>query len=320
MKNFFFSYISLFANALFAQNAENQIDSLAKIFTCDSCNLELFTQTLVQPYSNPQDKARAIFAWIGTHIRYDYVKFMRGDNHFTVVNSSPEAVAQQIQQQEDVQLPNATFKSRKGICAEYSFLYKKMCTIAGVECVVINGLAKHLSKRINNLGHAWNAIRIRDKWYLIDATWGSGYVEHETFHRSYSHGFFMVKPQLFILNHLPNDEKWQLLDAPLSKTAFKRQPWLNYGQKLFPIEDAQPLDKALVKEGNRVQIRLKFKDKVPFIHVYSDDHQPIAHHETQQDGYTIITIVPNHQDEILIYASKSKQSHSLQGLAKFYID
>lgn len=32
------------------------------------------------------------------------------------------------------------------------------------------GLAKHISKRIRGLEHAWNAVKIKDKWWLLDAT------------------------------------------------------------------------------------------------------------------------------------------------------
>lgn len=306
--------------ALKAQDQNATIDSLAKVFTCDSCqNLEQFTKALVKPYTDKQERARAIFAWIGTHIRYDFALLESGGEKLSGYVRSQEDAERKIKEYKEVTMPNQTFKTKRGVCEHYSRLYKRMCDFAAVECVFISGNAKHISKRISNLGHAWNAIKLNDKWYLLDATWGSGYGENETFHRAYSPGFFMVEPQLFILNHLPDDDKWQLLDTPLSKQAFKKQPWLNYGQRLFAIEDAQPINKALVKEGNTVKIRIKFKQKPPIIMILSSDHKPIPHQESIENGYTIITLAPSDNDEILIYGGKTKTGR-LMGLAKFYID
>jgi hypothetical protein len=313
-------YLFLPIVVIHAQNKDVQIDSLATNFICDSCsNLEVFTQTLVKPYNDKRDRARAIFAWIGTHVRYDYSKAESGDNVVKFVGTSAAELARKQKEYEDETAPNKIFKSRKGICSDFSYLFKKMCQVAEVECVYIPGYAKHLSKRIRGYDHAWNAIKIQDKWSLVDATWSAGYVEGETFRRNYSPGFFMTKPELFILNHLPNDDKWQLLDTPLSKQDFKKQPWLDYGQMLFPIQDAQPLDKPLIQKDNIVQIRLKFEKKPPFIVVLSSNDKVIPHIESEEDGFTVLRFNPIGNDEVMVLVNTARNGR-YSGLAKFYVE
>ena len=57
------------------QKQNEQIDTYAKAFFSDSTNnIETFAQALAKPYTTEYDKARVLFAWIGTHICYDFKK------------------------------------------------------------------------------------------------------------------------------------------------------------------------------------------------------------------------------------------------------
>jgi len=70
-----------------------------------------------------------------------------------------------------------------GVCSGYASLFKQMADIAGLECQVIMGYAKgyNYSYDITKLpadNHAWISIKIDDKWYLADPTWGAGYIDY----------------------------------------------------------------------------------------------------------------------------------------------
>ena len=69
-KSFFCSLFILFLMIATssAQKQNDQIDAYAKTFTMDNAdNIEAFAQALTKPYTTEYDKARAIFAWMGTH-------------------------------------------------------------------------------------------------------------------------------------------------------------------------------------------------------------------------------------------------------------
>ena len=56
----------------------------------------------------------------------------------------------------------------EGVCQSYAIAFYMMATAAGVECEYVTGVATNSSA---SGGHAWNRVKINDKWYYIDCTW-----------------------------------------------------------------------------------------------------------------------------------------------------
>ena len=307
----------------FAQKQNEQIDAFAKAFTTDNAdNIEAFAQALTKPYTTEYDKARAIFAWMGTHIRYDFKKLaalVANGFKYEVKGTSKADVERKAQLAQDAEMLKC-FRNKRGVCEDYSRLYKKMCDAVGLECQFIGGTAKHLSQRTKGMEHAWNAVKIQGKWQLLDATWGSGYCEDETFKAEYSAGFFAVSPRFFILNHFPSDESWQFLEKPISKETFKNQPWLNYGQQAYNIEDAKPIDAALKLEEGRASIKIKFTQKPPVLLLSSPANKVIPCQELQKDGYTILTFNANSYPFVYLNVGKTKQDERFATIGKFYLE
>ncbi len=162
---------------------------------------------LIEPAANDREKARAIFRWICENIDYNVDVFFSGKAGST--NST------------DV------LKSRKSVCYGYSDLFLALAEEAGLEARRIKGYGKGYGylPGTNFTGpsnHAWNAVRINGSWYLVDSTWGAGYVSGDgKYVRHFEEHFFMTPPAQFIFNHFPEEEQWQLLDEPLSKAEFE---------------------------------------------------------------------------------------------------
>ncbi len=317
-KFFFFLFLCIYSLA-HAQNNDAAIDDFAADFKCRGCDLEEHTKKLTAAYTTDKDKARVIFSWVAHSVRYDWAKFEKGNNKIHVEGKDKAEVAAKLLEYKEETVPNHTFKSRKGVCEDYSRLYQKMCTIAGVECLTISGVSKFISKKISNTGHAWNVVKLDNQWQLLDVTWGAGYVDDGKFHYRYSPGYFMASPRFFILNHLPKEDKWQMQPTILTRQQFSRQPWLNYGQNAYPILDVQPLEDAIKKEKDKAIIRIKFKTIPPVLRVTSAAHAKLPFTLSQKDGYTIITVTPKSGYEILLFAGETEEEE-LIGLAKFYID
>ena len=69
--------------------------------------------------------------------------------------------------------------------------------------------------------HEYNAVKLKNKWYLIDSTWGAGQVKNnKTFARYYRPFYFCVPPDCLIYTHYPINENWQLLEKPIKFTEF----------------------------------------------------------------------------------------------------
>ena len=189
-----YNYEKIDAHALAAPaSAEQSVESLAAY--------------LIGPAKNEREKARAIFRWICQNINYDLGSYFTGRLGST--NSS------------DV------LKSRSSVCSGYSDLFSALAGEAGLETVEIRGYGKGYSYRpglrfAGPYNHAWNAVKINGSWYLMDPTWGAGYLGRDgKYHRCFDDHYFMTPPDRFIFDHLPEEESWQLLDRPLSKTEFE---------------------------------------------------------------------------------------------------
>ena len=178
---------------------------------------------LIEPAENDREKARAIFRWITENIDYNVEVFFKGGTGAT--NS------------EDV------LKSRKSVCYGYSDIFLSLAKEAGLETVRISGYGKGYGympgKNFTGpSNHAWNAVKINGSWYLIDSTWGAGYVSGDKkYVRKFDDHFFMTPPSQFIYDHFPLDTQWQLVDEPVSKQEFENLVYLesdffNLGLKL----------------------------------------------------------------------------------------
>jgi transglutaminase/protease-like cytokinesis protein 3 len=54
-------------------------------------------------------------------------------------------------------------------------------------------------------------IKLEDEnWYLIDSTWGVK--DKDNLDSEVNDFYFLTDPKKFVYTHLPENEKWQLLD------------------------------------------------------------------------------------------------------------
>jgi len=173
--------------------AESSLDSLALY--------------LAGPAKNDEERARSIYRWITANIEYDVEGSMAGARR----GRTPEDVLEE----------------RKGVCSEYSALFRRLCELSDIEAVAIRGYGKGYgysvgSKIPDSSNHAWNAVKIDGQWHLVDSTWGAGHLEPEVgFVKRFEEYYFLSPPEGFVWTHLPEDPSWQLLDDILSKDEFE---------------------------------------------------------------------------------------------------
>lgn len=100
-----------------------------------------------------RDKAKRIYSWIGSNIRYDNDK------------------ADKVLNNEDIRNSGAieAYTTKKGICFDYACLYVAMSKSIGLKSRIITGDAYDGEK----MGpHAWNQVFLEDenKWINVDPT------------------------------------------------------------------------------------------------------------------------------------------------------
>uniref|UniRef100_A0A3Q3XLV5 Transglutaminase-like domain-containing protein n=1 Tax=Mola mola TaxID=94237 RepID=A0A3Q3XLV5_MOLML len=130
---------------------------------------------------------------------------------------------------EKLSSPEEVIAAGRGVCCGYSNLCTEMCEV-GIECQEVPGHSKGIGyrqgKSLKNVksDHLWNAVLLGGQWFLLDACWGAGRVdtEHESFVK-FDDFYFLTDPEEFIDSHFPDEEKWQLLDAPITLEEFEKR-------------------------------------------------------------------------------------------------
>lgn len=150
-------------------------------------------------------KARAIYYWICTNIKYDSVSYLSGN--ITYYNDI-------------VRDAKYTFNRKLGVCAHYASLFQYMAERCGIESKIVNGHAKLLPFKYvsETTNHAWNIVKIKEKCVLIDPTWG---VAQNNKVESF---WFNTAPETFIYSHFPSDSSSQLIKKGKSLTEFQLLP------------------------------------------------------------------------------------------------
>jgi len=167
-------------------------------------SVEELAAYLVEPAKTDLEKVRSIFRWVTDNIAYDTNAYFSG--RYGDLSAA------------------GVLRSGKSICSGYSSLFQSLCYNAGLEVVTINGYAKGYGykkgKTFSRINHAWNAVKLTGKWYLIDSTWASGSMYNNSFRKKFSEFWFLTPPEGFLFSHLPADSLWQLVDEPINMERF----------------------------------------------------------------------------------------------------
>lgn len=169
-------------------------------------SIESVAQYIAQQEKDPVLRIKALHDYVADRIAYD----------------APAYFARQFPPQD----AETVFLTRKAVCAGYAKLLEALGQAIGEEIVYVTGDARTSTSDLSGEGHAWNAAKIEGNWYLIDATWDSGFVDDSGFTKNYRSDYLLPPPQVMNITHLPKDEAWQLLPNPLSRGEFFRQPIL----------------------------------------------------------------------------------------------
>lgn len=156
------------------------------------------------------EKAKLAHDVVAVLISYDSASFWSG-------NLPPQDFASVI-------------KSRKAVCEGYAAVYQRLCDSLKLPCKTVHGYARGVGSSlvaegdVSEPNHAWNRVQLEGDWYLVDCTWDAGHMEGKTARQSYNTDWLFLRPEHFIYSHLPEQQRDQLLAAPLSAQEFAKLP------------------------------------------------------------------------------------------------
>ena len=195
----------LFPVGLFAQN-DYDMDELARNAPVRATNsVEQLADYFVRNTPDERGCIRAIYAWVTLHVRY------LDTSNKSVIWATPEHI--------DRQRPERVLENRTAVCQGFANLFQALAEACDIECQVVTGIVKNEDGEVMPVGHAWVAANVLDQWYLFDPTWSKP-ERHQPW--VVNDQYFMTTPQQFVLNHLPDDPAWQLLENPVHEDRFRR--------------------------------------------------------------------------------------------------
>lgn len=170
-------------------------------------SVEAIANSINQVSSSNLEKVYATFYWVSYTLTYDMLAFKAKVS----IPYSPKEV----------------LRTKLAVCNGYSNLFKAICEELKIEAVVINGYSKGYNyvegSSFEVCNHAWNGVKIRNKWFLLDATWASPN-NNTSINNSgvVDNSYFLASPQLFVTDHLPEDPSWQFLSPIITLDLFEK--------------------------------------------------------------------------------------------------
>lgn len=204
---------------LLGQTKNNYVDSIVESKHIKSIvDYDDLADQITDPFKTDSEKVRAIFYWMTQNISYD---------HKAIDTYVPNLIADEDFEEKEIR---KTLRTKKGICNDYALVFKALCDREDIICEKITGYAVTEKPFFmlkfqydDNSNHAWNAVKINRKWYLIDVTWATGVDANKSstnLVKQIDETYYFTKPEILILDHHPSQDKWQLLNEPITMKEF----------------------------------------------------------------------------------------------------
>lgn len=126
--------------------------------------------------SGAAQKELAIHDYIVLNTSYDKNNYTLKKDAFNISNTSYGALVNGV-----------------ALCDGYSYAFKSLCDLAGIECHVVYGVS-------NSQPHAWNLVKSGEDYFYTDVTWNDpdvDFIDNFVFH-----GYYNVSYEQITLDHV----------------------------------------------------------------------------------------------------------------------
>jgi len=273
---FFLLFLSL--NPLVAQNFE-LVDSKVSLYPKHFASAEALATQIEKDFSTEIDKVRAIYKWLTLNIDYDIEAYYNGQSRIDFSYSDQEDLRRKLAAI-NTHTINQTLRTNKAICEGYAQTFRKISELVGIPSLFISGYSKSTIADIDNIpkqeDHAWNGVKINGKWYLLDATWGSGHTLGKDWVQKFDDYYFLTDPDEFALTHLPKESGFLFTDKKITLEEFYATPIFKKAFSLNELQLLTPLKgKILVRSNDSITFKMgKIPQNVSLHYAYRTNMRP----------------------------------------------
>lgn len=311
---FFLCISILISFSTFAQTFK-EVDAKVKTYPRFSKVEELANQ-IEKDFTKDLDKARAAFFWLTQNIRYNLKELYNPKKRsYRFRYSSEEEKVRKLQAIKDKLIAD-TFNNKTGVCEEYAQSFKKICDLLSLEAEVIKGYVRNDSKEIgqlpNSTNHAWNAVKINEKWLILDATWAAGHEFNGKWIRKFNPYFFDMPTHKIFKTHYPQESLWVLRFGRMNLEEFYNQPIYTNTFLGLKTELISPIT-GVVNLDSSENIKLKFKNlnlNSRISYLLKGNKYAQKPTITSEDDITTLTIKnPKKSTDLVLYINGSDALH-----------
>ncbi|MDZ4665303.1 MAG: transglutaminase domain-containing protein [Bacteroidota bacterium] len=226
------------------------------------------SKQLTSNYTKDIDKVRSIFCWITQNIIYDVNEFHNDSAHKFYNYIKYKTCVGCGDSLYNAKIIDSVLRKKAAICDGYARLFKTLCMFSGIRSEMIIGMGKNDIEQLNvyESNHAWNAVSVDNRWFLLDACWASGTCDSATmkFTPALNEFYFFTDPRQFSYSHFPDEKKYFHYDNALSKQTFISMPLVFDDFFLLGFDSFTPLNglSNIKNEGKMtVTVSKLFTDK-----------------------------------------------------------
>jgi transglutaminase/protease-like cytokinesis protein 3 len=263
---------------------------------------EQLAKRIEKDFSSDIEKTRATFFWLTQNIRYNLKEFYNPrQRYYSFRYSSKKEKEQKLQAVKD-KLVEKAFRNKTGVCEEYAQSFKKICDLLGIEAAVISGYVRNDSREIGNIpnttNHAWNAVKLNDKWVILDATWAAGFERNGKWIREFNGYYFDIPKDKIFKTHFPEDQLWVLRFGRISLKEFYNQPI---------YKDAFLNSKAELLSTKKGIINIKPSEKI-ILRFKNLDTSSLIFYTTKSNRYAQKPIITHEKGVSTLYIKNPKKN------------
>lgn len=238
-----------------------KIDNIVKLYP-KYTTPEQLAEKINKDFIDDVSKVRAAFRWLTYNIRYDLEEYYQPKKVIEFRFSTEQERLEKLQTIKD-KIVREAFLTKMGVCEEYAQSFKKIAGLLGIEAEVIKGYVRSTSNDIGRIprttNHAWNAVKLDNKWIILDATWAAGYLYNGRWIKDFNEYFFDVDKKKIAKTHYPDSRKWKLLLNHGSLENFYNQPIYSHELLKKDIEVVFPTEGSVILNRSK-NIELTFKN------------------------------------------------------------
>ncbi|KAK2724749.1 hillarin-like isoform X2 [Artemia franciscana] len=190
----------------------------------------------------------------------------------------------------------------------YHVLFKRLCSYAGLHCVVIKGYSKSAGYQPgvrfedSRFRNSWNAVYVAGAWRFVQCNWGARHLvnakevpkpgsksKSDSLRYEYDDHYFLTDPKEFIYEFYPLQSEWQLLKQSITLQEFEQLPFVRslffrYGL-YFPEEHTKAV--MVTDSTGAATIRLGMPTTMQNSLIF---HYNLKFYEGDQDSFEAVSL------------------------------